>query len=167
MLRGGHSDVCRREARPSVACTKQQLSHNTIHAYHAHANHIVHARRIADAIYARVPGAMFQNVTGGTHEMWTLPCTTELNVTFIFDGVHIPMHPLDTVTTALRGPPDETGEQTCVGAFQPIVANRNGFDIILGMSFREYPSFGFVLHACPRALTPPRSPERVHADRLW
>lgn len=103
-------------------------------------------RRIADAIYARVPGAVFQNVTTGTAPMWTLPCTTELNITFVFSGVHYPIHPLDTVTSALRGPADETGQQTCVGAFQPIVASRNGFDIILGMSFREYPSHFLSSH---------------------
>ncbi len=67
--------------------------------------------------------------------MWTLPCSTELNVTFIFANVSIPIHPLDTVTSALEGPPDSTGIPTCVGAFQPITTDISGFDIILGMSF--------------------------------
>lgn len=67
--------------------------------------------------------------------MWTLPCSTELNVTFIFANVSIPIHPLDTVTSALEGPPDSTGVPTCVGAFQPITTDIEGFDIILGMSF--------------------------------
>ncbi|KAI1794123.1 acid protease [Ganoderma leucocontextum] len=90
---------------------------------------------IANQIYGRVPGAVFTNITGGTAPMWTLPCSTELNVTFIFANVSIPIHPLDTVTSALQGPPDDTGAPTCVGAFQPITTNIEGFDIILGMSF--------------------------------
>ncbi|PIL36177.1 hypothetical protein GSI_01837 [Ganoderma sinense ZZ0214-1] len=93
------------------------------------------SKNIANQIYGRVPGAIFTNVTGGTAPMWTLPCSTELNVTFIFANVSIPIHPLDTVTSALEGPPDDTGAPTCVGAFQPITTDIEGFDIILGMSF--------------------------------
>ncbi|KAI0743537.1 acid protease [Daedaleopsis nitida] len=93
------------------------------------------SQKISDGIYARVPGAVFTNVTGGTAPMWTLPCDTELNVTFVFAGQQYPIHPLDTVTSALRGPADANGNPTCVGAFQPIVAEHDGFDIILGMSF--------------------------------
>ncbi|KAI0706826.1 acid protease [Cerioporus squamosus] len=90
---------------------------------------------IANQIYGRVPGATFTNVTGGTAPMWTLPCETELNITFVFANVSYPIHPLDTVTSALQGPPDANGDPTCVGAFQPIVAAHDGFDVILGMSF--------------------------------
>ncbi|KAI0663518.1 acid protease [Cubamyces menziesii] len=90
---------------------------------------------IANAIYARVPGAKFTTVTNAPGEMWTVPCSTELNVTFVFAGVQFPVHPLDTVTNAFYGPPDENGNPTCVGAFQPITTEQSGFDIILGMSF--------------------------------
>ncbi|KAI8993025.1 acid protease [Trametes punicea] len=90
---------------------------------------------IANAIYGRVPGAKFTTVTGAPGQMWTVPCSTELNVTFIFANVHYPVHPLDTVTDAFRGPPDAKGNPTCVGAFQPITTAQDGFDIILGMSF--------------------------------
>lgn len=67
--------------------------------------------------------------------MWTLPCSTELNVTYLFSNVSYPVHPLDTVTSAFRGPADANGDPTCVGAFQPISLSNQGFDIILGMSF--------------------------------
>ena len=67
--------------------------------------------------------------------MWTLPCSTELNVTFLFQNVSFPIHPLDTVTSALQGPPDSSGNPTCVGAFQPITTDIQGFDIILGDAF--------------------------------
>ncbi|EJF65327.1 acid protease [Dichomitus squalens LYAD-421 SS1] len=90
---------------------------------------------IANQIYGRVPGAVLANVSGGSAPMWTLPCSTELNVTFNFQNVSFPIHPLDTVTSALQGPPDSSGKPTCVGAFQPITTNIQGFDIILGMSF--------------------------------
>ncbi|KAI0675315.1 acid protease [Trametes maxima] len=90
---------------------------------------------IANAIYARVPGAKFQNVAGAPGQMWTIPCSTELNVTFLFANVSFPVHPLDTVTSAFHGPPDANGDPTCVGAFQPIISKQSGFDIILGMSF--------------------------------
>ncbi|TFK87532.1 acid protease [Polyporus arcularius HHB13444] len=93
------------------------------------------SKNIANQIYARVPGATFTNVTGGTAPMWTLPCETELNITFVFANVPYFIHPLDTVTSALTGPPDAKGNPTCVGAFQPIVADHDGFDVILGMSF--------------------------------
>ena len=93
---------------------------------------------IANNIYGRVPGAKLANVTGGSAPMWTLPCTTELNISFVFHGVEYPVHPLDTVTDALHGPDDDSGTPTCVGAFQPITIAHDGFDIILGMSFCEY-----------------------------
>ncbi|KAI0630356.1 acid protease [Trametes polyzona] len=93
------------------------------------------SKRIADAIYARVPGAKFTTVTNAAGQMWTIPCSTELNVTYVFANVSYPVHPLDTVTNAFRGPVDADGNPTCVGAFQPITLTNQGFDIILGMSF--------------------------------
>ncbi|KAL1939796.1 hypothetical protein VTO73DRAFT_9496 [Trametes versicolor] len=93
------------------------------------------SKRIADAIYSRVPGAKFTTVSNAPGQMWTLPCSTELNVTYLFSNVSYPVHPLDTVTSAFRGPADANGDPTCVGAFQPISLSDQGFDIILGMSF--------------------------------
>ena len=68
-----------------------------------------------------------------------MPCTTELNISFVFSNVVYPVHPLDTVTDILKGPNDDSGNPTCVGAFQPITIDHSGFDIILGMSFRKCP----------------------------
>ena len=79
--------------------------------------------------------------------MWTLPCETELNITFVFSNISYLIHPLDTVTSALQGPPDSSGNPTCVGAFQPIVADHDGFDIILGMSFRKSAESGINLYS--------------------
>lgn len=97
-------------------------------------------RRIADAIYSRVPSANFVNVPAAGGNMWTLPCSTELNVSYIFANVTIPVHPLDTVTSAFHGPPDAEGNPTCVGAFQPLAeASDQDYDIILGMAFCTSP----------------------------
>ncbi|KAI0823633.1 acid protease [Trametes gibbosa] len=94
------------------------------------------SKRIADAIYSRVPGARFTTVTNSAGKMWTLPCSTELNVTYIFANISFPVHPLDTVTNAFLGPPDADGNPSCVGAFQPLAtASDQDYDIILGMSF--------------------------------
>ncbi|KAI0775709.1 acid protease [Trametes elegans] len=92
-------------------------------------------KSIANAIYARVPGARFTTVANAPGRLWTLPCSTELNVTFTFANISFPIHPLDTVTSAFHGPPDADGNPTCVGAFQPLITQQQGFDIILGMSF--------------------------------
>jgi hypothetical protein len=52
-------------------------------------------RYIANAIYGRIPGAQLANRTD-YGQIWQLPCDKEVNVTFIFGGKHIPIHPLDT-----------------------------------------------------------------------
>ncbi|KAH9931102.1 acid protease [Epithele typhae] len=93
------------------------------------------SNNIANNIYGRVPGAKLANVTGIGSPIWTLPCDTELNISFVFSNVVIPVHPLDTVTDAFHGDDDANGNPTCVGAFQPIILKNQGFDIILGMSF--------------------------------
>lgn len=95
-------------------------------------------RAMADAFYGRVPGAQYTNVSG-VGEIYTLPCETELNITFVFGGVKIPIHPLDTVTDILDKT-DALGNSVCLGAFQPIMpsAQSNSFDMLLGMSFCEF-----------------------------
>ncbi|KAI0695469.1 aspartic peptidase domain-containing protein [Cytidiella melzeri] len=89
---------------------------------------------VADAIYARVPGAVLTNVTG-FGEAYTLPCNVELNVTFKFQNVSYPIHPLDT--SADIGRTDSDGNPVCLGSFQPIMpgAESSTFDGILGMGF--------------------------------
>lgn len=49
---------------------------------------------IADAIYGRVPGAVFVPQTDNPG-YWRIPCDYELNVAFKFGGVTVPIAPLD------------------------------------------------------------------------
>lgn len=56
-------------------------------------------RKMADAIYGRVQGAKYNSTQNGG--LWLVPCTQELNISFNFGGVNIPMHPLDVVSTDL------------------------------------------------------------------
>lgn len=71
------------------------------------------SRSISDAIYGRVQGAIY-NTTDG---FWMMPCAQELNVSFVFGGQSIPVHPLDL---ALDDPgnsdPPVNGTQMCIGA---------------------------------------------------
>lgn len=92
-------------------------------------------RVVADAFYARVPGAQLQNLSG-IGEVYTLPCDVELNVTFKFAGVEFPIHPLDTSISTLNKV-DSLGNPFCIGAFQPIIstAQASSYDMILGMAF--------------------------------
>ncbi|KAI9508863.1 acid protease [Russula earlei] len=86
---------------------------------------------VADAIYSRISGAQFQNLTT-TGPIWTLPCNAEVNTTLIFGNISLPIHPLDT-SFNLQGP---TGNQFCVGGFQPITTGAApDYDMILGMTF--------------------------------
>ncbi|EGN98610.1 hypothetical protein SERLA73DRAFT_89540 [Serpula lacrymans var. lacrymans S7.3] len=88
---------------------------------------------VAEAIYGKVNGSSLQNVTelGGT--FWVVPCDEEINATFIFGGVHYPIHPLD-LNFAVR-------DDFCVGAFQPfsyvVEESITGplYDMMLGMAF--------------------------------
>ncbi|KAI0081265.1 acid protease [Panus rudis PR-1116 ss-1] len=92
---------------------------------------------VADAFYARVPGAKLQNITrGNVGEIYVLPCDVELNVTFKFGGVSFPIHPLDTSFDDLHIT-DNLGNTMCLGGFQPIApgAQSSSYDMILGMTF--------------------------------
>ncbi|KAI8993027.1 aspartic peptidase domain-containing protein [Trametes punicea] len=91
-------------------------------------------KSVADAIYGRVPGARFVNISATATPVWTVPCSVELNVTFKFAGISYPVHPLDTVMDDLQGPLDSSGKPTCVGAFQPMSVEEP-YDIVLGMAF--------------------------------
>jgi hypothetical protein len=86
-------------------------------------------KSMVDAIYSGVSGAEYDT----QHNLWTIPCKSEINVAFKFAGVTIPVHPLDTVITlgVKVGPNDK-----CVGSFQPITFDSdNQLDMILGMAF--------------------------------
>ncbi len=52
-------------------------------------------RKMADAIYGRVQGANYSEDQG----LWMVPCDQELNISFTFGGVKMPVHPLDVVSS--------------------------------------------------------------------
>ena len=68
-------------------------------------------RSMSDAIYGRVPGAVY-DVTRG---YWTVPCDSLVNLTFRFGGVEIPIHPLDVVMSEFSYK-DANGNPACVGS---------------------------------------------------
>lgn len=85
-------------------------------------------RKMADAIYGRVQGANYSQEQG----LWMVPCDQELNITFTFAGVKMPVHPLDVVSG------DFNLGSYCPGTFQPITTAFSvlgDYDMILGMSF--------------------------------
>jgi len=90
-------------------------------------------RTMSDAIYGRVPGAAYDTTNG----YWTVPCDSLVNLTFIFGGVEIFVHPLDVVMSEFNYK-DANGNTQCVGSFQPITSAFSllgEYDIILGMAF--------------------------------
>lgn len=88
---------------------------------------------LAQAIYGSIPEAKLANTSEG--ESWVMPCTEEVNITFIFGGVEIPIHPLDATMQFA----DLNNDSQCLGTFQPIGADAAGdYDGIMGMAFREY-----------------------------
>ncbi|KAE9385667.1 acid protease [Gymnopus androsaceus JB14] len=90
---------------------------------------------VTDAFYGRIPGATWDE----DDTLWIVPCDYELNVTFIFGGIEYPIHPLDL--TQFAGVDTSTGDDICVGWFQPLAENIatnpsfGSFDAILGMAF--------------------------------
>lgn len=68
-------------------------------------------RAMSDAIYGRVPGAQYNEDA----EVWTVPCSQLINLSFKFGGVEYPVHPLD-VSTSDFNMVDATGTPVCVGA---------------------------------------------------
>ena len=51
-------------------------------------------RSAVDAIYSRFRGAELKNIDS-VGQLWILPCTQEVNVTFKFAGQRYPINPLD------------------------------------------------------------------------
>ncbi|KAK0221600.1 aspartic peptidase domain-containing protein [Armillaria fumosa] len=107
-------------------------------------------RYVADAIYSRISGAEYRNITG-IGEIWAIPCDEEVNITFKFSGKSYHIHPLDaTMDPSLFGSPkivNSKGETSCLGPFQPFVFTPSylTYDMILGMSFLRnvYTVFNF------------------------
>ena len=64
---------------------------------------------IADAIYGRIPGAQQKTNADGSM-FYQIPCNYELNVSFVFGGVHIPIAPLDL---SLINGEDSDGRPVC------------------------------------------------------
>jgi len=95
-------------------------------------------KSVSDAIYSPVKGALFQNIDG-LGETWTVPCNAELNISFSFGGVQIPIHPLDASLTSADLNISEFNlgnELGCIGSFQPVSFDADTtFDMVLGMAF--------------------------------
>ncbi|KAG9012464.1 hypothetical protein FRB94_006080 [Tulasnella sp. JGI-2019a] len=94
---------------------------------------------LANTIYSTVPGAIWNATLAGG--LWTVPCTEELSITFVFGGQKFFVHPLDLVMTAAESGNPEleqvNGVEMCYGMFQPMVAGANSsdYDMVLGMGF--------------------------------
>ncbi|PBK75119.1 acid protease [Armillaria solidipes] len=107
-------------------------------------------KSVADAIYSRVSGAEYRNVTD-VGNVWIVPCDEEVNITFKFSGNSYHIHPLDaTMDPSLVDLPkivNSEGQSSCIGLFQPIVSSAMSdmYDMILGMSFLRnvYAVFNF------------------------
>lgn len=86
---------------------------------------------LAQAIYGNIPGAKLVNLSS-LGESWVMSCTEEVNATFIFGGVSIPIHPLDLTMQD----PSLSNDSQCFGTFQPIADDATGdYDGILGMAY--------------------------------
>ena len=72
-----------------------------------------YSRALSTAVYGRIPGAQFANRSdvGG---IWEVPCDKEVNMTFIFAGQKIPIHPLDT--TIDLNVTNDSGDKVCLGS---------------------------------------------------
>jgi len=96
-------------------------------------------KSVSDAIYGRFPGAEYINIPV-LGSVWIVPCSAEVNISFTFSGKNIPIHPLDATlepsTLSLSNVQASTGEDGCIGAFQPMsFGGSPTYDIILGMAF--------------------------------
>ncbi|KAF8812440.1 aspartic peptidase A1 [Phlegmacium glaucopus] len=67
------------------------------------------AKEVCDAIYGKIPGAVFNATTG----FWMLPCGAEVDMAFQIGGQLFPLHPLDVNPTMALDP------STCIGSFVP------------------------------------------------
>lgn len=67
-------------------------------------------RSVSDAIYGRVQGAEWNTA----NQLWTIPCTQLLNISFMIGGQNYPIHPLD-VSSSDFGLTDSNGNPVCAG----------------------------------------------------
>ena len=65
-------------------------------------------RKMSDAIYGRVQGASYSTSDG----LWYVPCDQYLNLSFVFSGVNLPIHPLDIVSNDIAS---STSNGLCYG----------------------------------------------------
>ncbi|KAK0243959.1 aspartic peptidase domain-containing protein [Armillaria nabsnona] len=96
-------------------------------------------KSVADAIYSRVSGAEYRNISG-VGEVWIVPCDEEVNVTFKFSGNSYPIHPLDAaLDPSLIDSPDlqnlvnSEGQPSCIGSVYTPPGQT--YDMSLGMPF--------------------------------
>ncbi|KAJ7145260.1 aspartic peptidase domain-containing protein [Mycena filopes] len=96
---------------------------------------------VAKAIYGQFSGAQLVS-DPDIGSIWYVPCTQEVNVTLKFGGNAYPVHPLDTtidpVIFGLKARQTATGENACLGLFQPTSFDTGSsptYDIIFGMAF--------------------------------
>ncbi|KAG8881980.1 hypothetical protein FRB97_008848 [Tulasnella sp. 331] len=96
---------------------------------------------MSDAIYGNVEGAVWNDTFVTPGGSWLVPCAHELNLTFVFGGQKIFVHPFDvSVTGAEIGNPEPdpvNGQPMCIGLFQPALPGSQdpSIDMILGMGF--------------------------------
>ena len=86
---------------------------------------IVVPKSVVDAVYANVPGASYSS----SDRLYHLPCTAEVQVTFVIAGVSYPMSPLDVIAT-------QAGSSQCVGT-----VSCTTFDSSCSRSDMGYPPF--------------------------
>ncbi|KAG8884406.1 hypothetical protein FRB98_002416 [Tulasnella sp. 332] len=92
---------------------------------------------LATAIYSAVPGAIWN----ASLSIWTIPCTHEFNLTFVFGGQKIYIHPFDLSApgpaVGIQQLDSVNGVAMCCGLFQPIQPGGESpfFDMLFGMAF--------------------------------
>ncbi|KAJ7367303.1 aspartic peptidase domain-containing protein [Mycena albidolilacea] len=96
---------------------------------------------VAKAIYGSFQDAELVN-DPSIGQIWTLPCTQEVNITLKFGGKAYPVHPLDAAidpsTFNLDARQTPGGKKACLGLFQPVsfdTGKNPTYDIIFGMAF--------------------------------
>jgi hypothetical protein len=76
-------------------------------------------RAVSDAIYSNVRSAEYTNIQG-IGNIWAVPCSEEINLSFKFGGKVIPIHPLDVSLDGTDLQLDlrytDSGELFCLGA---------------------------------------------------
>ncbi|KAJ3527938.1 hypothetical protein NMY22_g9596 [Coprinellus aureogranulatus] len=90
---------------------------------------------LRDAIYSKIPGAVFWDQEDG-ERAWIVPCNTTANVVFTFGGEDFPVHPLDL--TSIRQASDGSDSYAfCLASFIGVGKGWAGddYEISLGDAF--------------------------------